>query len=350
MGGNGNDRDSGLLSETSVKATISESQSSDNAAVRSRPAIAVLIPCYNEESTISKVVADFRAALPTATVYVYDNGSSDQSAERARQAGAVVATEPLRGKGNVVRRMFADIDADVFVLVDGDDTYAAAAAPSLVQRLIDENLDMVNGARSNEVGSAYRPGHRFGNVLLSRVVAAIFGNRFRDMLSGYRVLSRRFVKSFPGLASGFEIETELTVHALHLRIPVAEVLTEYKERPAGSESKLRTVHDGLRILSTIFVLLKEERPLAFFTSIFVVLALTSTGLAWPLLTTYLETGLVPRLPTAILATGLMLLAFLSLACGMILDSVSRGRWEMRRTRYLQFPAPRAALDDAGDEP
>ncbi|MBI1209547.1 MAG: glycosyltransferase [Azospirillum sp.] len=301
--------------------------------------IAVLIPCYNEEAAITKVVGDFRAALPTAAVYVYDNNSKDRTVENARAAGAVVRTEPLQGKGNVVRRMFADVEADVYVLVDGDDTYDAASAPALVGCLLEQQLDMVNGARVTEIQAAYRPGHRFGNVLLTSIVAAIFGSRIGDMLSGYRVFSRRFVKSFPALSSGFETETELTIHALELRMPIAEVKTAYKDRPEGSASKLRTFRDGFRILRTILTLVKEERPLQFFSAVFGVLTSASVVLAWPVVVTYMETGLVPRFPTALLATGTMLLGFLSLTCGLILDTVTRGRKEAKRMRYLDSPAP-----------
>ncbi len=306
-------------------------------------AIAVLVPCYNEEAAIAKVVEDFAAALPHATIYVYDNCSTDRTAEVARDAGAVVMIEPLRGKGNVVRRMFADVEADIYLLVDGDDTYEAAAAPALVERLVGENLDMVSGARANYGEGAYRPGHRFGNALLSGIVAVVFGNRFKDMLSGYRVFSRRFVKSFPALASGFEIETELTVHALELRMPVVEVATQYSDRPDGTASKLHTYRDGFRILMTILVLLKEERPLPFFGAICGLFLITAVVLSGPLVLTYLETGLVPRFPTAVLASTIMLLGFLSLACGLVLDTVTRGRREMKRMRYLEIPALIATL-------
>jgi glycosyltransferase involved in cell wall biosynthesis len=301
---------------------------------------AVLIPCFNEECSIRTVVNDFHTALPNAVVYVYDNNSTDKTVELARAAGAVVCSEPLQGKGNVTRRMFADIDADIYVMVDGDDTYDASSAPSLVKILVDESLDMVNASRVSNEREAYRPGHRFGNIVLTSLVAWIFGNRFRDMLSGYRVLSRRFVKSFPALSREFEIETELTVHALELRMPMKEVQTAYKGRPPGSASKLNTYHDGLRILKLIFVLIKEERPLQFFLFIFFLLSVSSVTLAWPVIATYLETGLVPRFPTAILATGMMLLAFLSLACGLILDTVTRGRMEMKRMQYLAIAGPR----------
>jgi glycosyltransferase involved in cell wall biosynthesis len=303
--------------------------------------IAVLIPCLNEEAAIAKVVADFRAALPSAIIYVYDNGSVDRTAAVAREAGAIVRTEPLRGKGNVMRRMFADIDADVYVLVDGDDTYDAASAPALVSRLLQDHIDMVNGARQEVSTHAYRAGHRFGNRMLTGLVGYFFGERFSDILSGYRVMSRRFVKSFPALADGFEIETELTVHALQLRLPIAEVLTPYRDRPAASSSKLRTLPDGVRILRLIVRMVREERPLQFFTAFAVVLALTATGLAIPVILEYFRTGLVPRLPTAVLSTGLMLLSFLSATCGMILATVTRGRIEAKRLRYLQIPAQRA---------
>jgi hypothetical protein len=303
------------------------------------PVVAVLVPCYNEEAAIETVVHDFGAALPGALIYVYDNNSSDRTAERAKAAGALVRREPLQGKGNVMRRMFADIEADVYVLVDGDATYHAASAPLMVRRLWEEQLDMVNGARVTDIAAAYRPGHRFGNRLLTGLVAHIFGNRIHDMLSGYRVFSRRFVKSFPALASGFETETELTVHALELRMPIAEVKTPYRDRPPGSASKLNTIRDGIRILKTIVVLVKEERPMPFFLAIAGALALLAFGLAWPVVATYMQTGLVPRLPTAVLSMGLMLLAFASLACGLILDTVTLGRREMKRMRYLSIPAP-----------
>jgi glycosyltransferase involved in cell wall biosynthesis len=310
------------------------------------PAIAVLIPCLDEEAAIATVVREMRASLPDATIYVYDNGSSDRTVERARAAGAVVRCEPLRGKGNVVRRMFADVDADVYVLVDGDGTYDAAAAPELVRRLLDDQLDLVSGARVTQRERAYRPGHRFGNTLLSGMVMRIFGDRVHDMLSGYRAFSRRFVKSFPAISAGFEIETELTVHALELRMPMAEVETRYDERAEGSVSKLHTFRDGARILRTILRLAKEERPLPFFSIISAALAVGAVVLAFPLLQEYERTGLVPRFPTAILSTGIMILAFLSLACGFVLDTVTRGRREMKRLHYLQQDPPgRAAARD-----
>ncbi len=300
--------------------------------------VAVLVPCFNEQAAIPVVVRAFRAALPDAAIYVYDNNSSDGTAAAARQAGALVRTERLQGKGNVIRRMFADIDADAYVLVDGDDTYDAASAPAMVELLLRDGLDMVNGARVSEVQAAYRPGHRFGNRVLTGLVTGIFGNRVSDMLSGYRVFSRRFVKSFPALSGGFETETEFTIHALELRMPIGEVATPYKERPAGSASKLNTYRDGLRILRTVLLLVKEERPLPFFAVIATALLLLGVVIVLPVVRTYLQTGLVPRLPTAVLATGLVLLSFLSLTCGLILDSVTRGRKEVKRLAYLSIPA------------
>ncbi len=302
--------------------------------------IAVLIPCYNEAAAIAKVVQDFRRFLPNADIYVYDNNSSDDTQQVARNAGAIVRSEPLQGKGNVVRRMFADIEADVYVMTDGDDTYDASAAPAMVNLLIDECLDVVNGKRIHEDTEAYRPGHQFGNILLTSLVAGIFGKRFEDMLSGYKIFSRRFAKSFPSLSSGFEIETELTVHALELRMPVAEIETRYGARPEGSQSKLSTFTDGFKILRTIGILIKEERPLQFFSTLFGLFFFCSIALSIPLIFTFLETGLVPRLPTAVLATGLMLLAFLSIACGLILDTVTRGRKELKRLQYLTVRANR----------
>lgn len=301
--------------------------------------IAVLLPCYNEEAAIAQTVAGFRAALPTATIYVYDNNSSDRTGEVAAAAGAVVRIERMQGKGNVVRRMFADIDADVYVMADGDATYDAVAAPALVARLIDDQLDMVVGARKSEVEAAYRRGHRFGNAMLTGMLTEVFGRSFTDILSGYRVFSRRFVKSFPGLSAGFEIETEISVHALELKMPTAEIVTAYAARLDGSVSKLNTYRDGLRIVRTIAMLARFERPLAFFGFIGAVFAIMAVILAVPLIVTYLQIGLVPRFPTAILATGLMILAFLNLFAGLILDTVVRGRREVRRLAYLQYPAP-----------
>ncbi len=300
--------------------------------------IAVLIPCYNEEVTIATVVRDFRAALPDALVIVGDNNSKDRTIEVAQAAGAEIIREALQGKGNMVRRLFADIEADIYVLVDGDATYDAAAAPRLIARLADGRLDMVNASRRTLDEAAYRGGHKFGNWLLTTLVASIFGNRFQDMLSGYRVFSRRFVKTFPALSQGFEIETELTVHALELRMPIAEIETEYKSRPEGSFSKLSTLGDGWRILGTIAHLVKQERPLAFFGGMAVLLALLSVAIAVPVIRDFMHTGLVPRLPTAVLAVGIMVLAFLSSACGLILATVTRGRREMKRLAYLSIPS------------
>lgn len=300
--------------------------------------LAVLIPCYNEAAAIGQVVRDFRAALPDATIFVYDNNSSDATVQVASAAGAVVRTERLQGKGNVVRRIFADVEADVYVLVDGDATYDAASAPRLIGRLIDDNLDMVVGSRVHTDAQAYRRGHRFGNRMLTGFVAWLFGKSFTDILSGYRVFSRRFVKSFPALSKGFETETELTVHALELRMPVAEVETPYGVRPEGSASKLSTYSDGFRILKLILALHKHERPFQFFATLALVLGVVSVGLATPVVLEWLRTGLVPRFPTAILATGVMILASLSLTAGVILETVTRGRLEVRRLVYLQIPA------------
>ena len=306
----------------------------------SAPRVAVLLPCYNEEAAIAQTIAGFRAALPGATIFVYDNNSRDRTIEVARGAGAVVRTERLQGKGNVVRRMFADVDADIYVMADGDATYDAASAPVLVARLVDEQLDMVVGARVSQVDTAYRRGHKFGNAMLTGMLARLFGRSFTDILSGYRVFSRRFVKSYPVLSSGFEIETQISVHALELKMPVAEVETPYFARPEGSESKLSTYSDGFRILRTILQLYRLERPLLFFGTIGAALALLALILAVPLMVTYLQTRQVPRLPTAILATGMMILASLNLFAGLILDTVVHGRREVRRLAYLAHKAPR----------
>jgi Glycosyl transferase family 2 len=305
--------------------------------------VAVLVPCHNEAASIDSVVADFTASLPGATVYVYDNNSSDRTVEVAQAASAVVRHETMQGKGNVVRRMFADVDADVYILVDGDNTYEAAAAPGMVRLLVDSQLDMVTATRVTDQATAYRRGHRSGNVLLTGIVRWIFGNRITDMLSGYRVFSRRFVKSFPALASGFETETEFTIHALELRMPIGEVAARYRERPPGSTSKLRTYSDGARILFTILKLVKEERPLQFFSVAGAVLLAGGIAFGLPVVIEYFHTGLVPRLPTALLATGLVLLSFLSGAAGLILDSVARGRKEFKRLIYLGYPPPGARL-------
>jgi glycosyltransferase involved in cell wall biosynthesis len=304
-----------------------------------RPRLAILIPCFNEEAAIARVVHDFRAVLPEAVIYVYDNNSTDRTSDVARSAGARVRREMHQGKGNVVRRMFADIDADVYVLVDGDATYDAASAPTMIARLVDERLDMVVAARVEKEPAAYRRGHRAGNRLLTTFFASVFNASFTDLLSGYRVFSRRFVKSFPVLSRGFEIETELAVHALDLELPVAEVATPYYARAEGSVSKLSTWRDGLRILSTILGLYRSERPLVFFSGLGIALAIASIGLAVPVFVTYLEEGIVPRIPTAILATGLMLLAFLSIVAGLVLDTVTRGRREAKLIAYLAQGTP-----------
>jgi glycosyltransferase involved in cell wall biosynthesis len=296
--------------------------------------IAVLIPCFNEEAAIPRVIAAFRACLPAATIFVYDNNSRDRTAEVARAAGAIVRTERLQGKGHVVRRMFADVDADVFVLVDGDDTYDASAAPAMIRMLVDGQLDMVTATRDGAGSGVFRRGHRAGNAMLSGIVCCVFGNRVSDVLSGYRVFSRRFVKSFPALSSGFETETEFTVHALELNMPIAELRTRYRGRQQGSASKLRTWTDGLRILRTILLLVKEERPLAFFLSTAAGLLLAAIGAGLPVVVHFFRTGLVPQLPSAVLATGLGLAAMLAVVCGLILDSVSRGRKEIKRLAYL----------------
>jgi hypothetical protein len=298
------------------------------------PEIALLVPCLNEAASIGGVIAEFRRALPTATIYVYDNGSTDATVERAMQAGAQVRSEPLRGKGNVVRRMFADVTADIFVLVDGDGTYDATSAPRMIELLRAQELDMVCARRIDREAAAYRSGHRFGNRLLTALVRGLFGNRVTDILSGYRVMSRRFVKSFPALASGFEVETELTVHALDIRAPIAELDSPYGARQAGSASKLNTFRDGWRILTTIAHLVRDERPLTFFSGVAVALVVASVVVAVPVVRDFMETGLVPRLPSAVLATGLMLTAVLSLVSGLILDTVTRGRRELKRMHYL----------------
>jgi glycosyltransferase involved in cell wall biosynthesis len=298
--------------------------------------IAVLLPCYNEEAAIGATIAGFHAAL--AAIYVYDNNSRDRTVEVARGAGAMVRTERMQGKGHVVRRMFADIDADIYVMADGDATYDAGAAPEMVRMLVEERLDMVVGARRTAVEEAYRRGHRLGNALFTGMLARLFGRSFSDIFSGYRVFSRRFVKSFPVLSTGFEIETEISVHALELRMPVGEIVTAYGARPEGSVSKLSTWGDGWRILKTIATLFRIERPVLFFGGIGALLASIAVILAIPLAITYARTGLVPRLPTALLSTGLVIVAFLSFFCGLILDTVVRGRREMRRLAYLALPA------------
>ena len=313
--------------------------------------VAVLVPCRDEEAAVATVVDDFRGALPDATVYVYDNGSSDATVDVARQAGAVVRHEPVAGKGNVVRRMFADIDADVYVVVDGDDTYDAAAAPGMVRTLIEQNLDMVVGARVSEAPDAYRRGHVFGNKLFNWLHAVLFGGQFGDVFSGYRVLSRRLVKSFPTTAAGFEIEAELSIHALDIKASCAEVPTRYRARGEESTSKLRTWSDGARILRRSMLLYKEMHPARFFGAFFVLFALTGIVLAVPVVSEFTRTGQVPRFPTAILAASLELLAVIVLTAGVILDSLARKHREVKRLHYLQHAAPSdlltlSARDDA----
>jgi len=305
------------------------------------PRIAVILPCYNEEAAIAQTVAGFRAALPDATIHVYDNNSRDRTVEVARGAGAIVRTERMQGKGNVVRRMFADVDADIYVMADGDATYDPVAAPAMIQRMLDEGLDMVVGTRVHDAAEAYRRGHVLGNRMMTGLLARLFGRSFTDIFSGYRVFSRRFVKSFPVLSAGFEIETEISVHALELKMPVGELETRYLARPEGSASKLSTYRDGFRIARTILTLYRIEKPMLFFGIVAALLALVAVVLATPLAITYMHTGLVPRFPTAVLATGLVILSALSLFAGLILDTVVRGRQEMRRLAYLAQPGPRA---------
>ena len=304
--------------------------------------IAVLLPCYNEEAAISRTVAGFRAALPSATIYVYDNNSSDRTVEVAKSAGAVVRTERQQGKGHVVRRMFADVDADIYVMADGDLTYDPKASPEMVRMLVADELDMIVGTRQHEVAEAYRGGHVIGNRLFTSLLSGLFGRSFTDIFSGYRVFSRRFVKSFPVLSEGFEIETEMSVHALELRMPVGEIETAYGARPEGSASKLSTYRDGWRILKTIGTLYRVERPVLFYGGLGALLLAAAILLAVPLVITYLDTGLVPRFPTAILVTGMVVIAVLSFFAGLILDTVTRGRREMRRLAYLAQPAPAVA--------
>ena len=309
------------------------------AAVTASLRVAVLVPCYNEGATIARVVAEFRAALPQASVYVYDNNSTDNTWDAAVAAGAIVRREPRQGKGHVVKRMFAEIEADVYVLTDGDATYDAPSAPKMIAKLVAERLDMVCAVRVHEHQAAYRRGHRTGNWLLTGFVGTVFESTFADILSGYRVFSRRFVKSLPVLSGGFEIESELTIHALELGLPVGEVPTPYYARPEGSTSKLSTWRDGYRILRMIVRLYRAERPLRFFGGIGVALAATAIVLAVPIFVTFMREGIVPRIPTAILATGLMVLASLSLVCGLILDTVTRGRRELKMLSYLAHRAP-----------
>ena len=311
---------------------------------RADPTVAVILPCYNEGAAIATVVADFQRALPGATVYVYDNNSTDETADAARRAGAVVRRETMQGKGNVIRRAFSDVDAEIYLMADGDGTYDAARAPEMVSRLRGDKLDMVVGVREERGDDAYRRGHRTGNMLFNRTVAILFGDRFSDIFSGYRVFSRRFVKSFPALSAGFEIETELSVHAIQLRMPVFEIPTAYSGRIEGTASKLRTYRDGFKILRNIALFTQHYRPLMFYGAIAVMLAALSVGLAYPVVVEYFETGLVPRFPTAILATGIMLIAALCLAIGLILHTISRGQLEMKRLHYLQHPCASDAAE------
>ncbi len=308
-------------------------------AKQSQLRLAVLLPCYNEEVAIEETVRGFRLALPHAEIYVYDNNSRDQTRLRAQAAGAIVRVEPRQGKGNVVRRMFADVEADVYLLADGDATYDPTAAPRMIELLAASSLDMVVGCRVHDEDAAYRPGHVLGNRMMTAFLAVLFGVQFSDVFSGYRVFSRRFVKSFPVLSSGFEIETELSVHSLNLALPVEEIDTRYAARQPGSCSKLNTYRDGFRILSVILQLFKNERPLAFFSICASLLAAASVVLATPILIDFAHTGLVPRFPTAILCASLMVLAFLSVVAGVILDTVSRGRRELKRLAYLSIPGP-----------
>lgn len=306
-------------------------------AQASDPRIAVLVPCYNEELTVAAVVRGFRSALPSARIYVYDNNSTDGTIAHAQEAGAIVRLERRQGKGHVVRRMFADIEADVYILVDGDDTYEAAVAPTVVEQVVQSGLDFVNVARVSTAVAAYRPGHRLGNLVLTQIVRTIFGRECSDMLSGYKGLSRRFVKSFPAMSSGFETETELTVHALELRMPMGELTAHYKERPTGSTSKLRSYRDGWRILMLISRLVRDERPLQFFGLFGLLTVLSGIILGLPIVGTFFETGLVPRLPTAVLSVGLVVLGWLSIFAGVILDLMTKTRHELKRLAYLSVP-------------
>jgi glycosyltransferase involved in cell wall biosynthesis len=314
-------------------------------SVLDRYRIAAIVPCYNEEAAVAKVVADLHEALPGATVFVYDNGSTDRTVEVAREAGAIVRIEPQKGKGNAVRRAFADVDADIYLLIDGDDTYDASAAPAMVERLVRENLDHVLGVR-REVegleGSAYRPAHARGNQFLNNIVSKLFGDSKGDMLSGYRVFSRRFVKSFPAVSREFEIETELTVHSLALRIPTSAVEVDFKDRPEGGESKLRTYRDGWKILNVIVSLTRHERPLTFFGSVAAVFALLAVGLFVPVGIHYAQHGTVPRMPSLFTAGTLVMLAFLLLLVGLILDGIRKSRHEVSRLEYMRYPAVSAA--------
>jgi glycosyltransferase involved in cell wall biosynthesis len=317
---------------------------------RTDPTVAVILPCYNEGAAVATVVADFQRALPGATVYVYDNNSTDDTADAARRAGAVVRQETMQGKGNVIRRAFSDVDAEIYVMADGDGTYDATRAPEMVGLLRTDSLDMVVGVREEQGEGAYRRGHRTGNMLFNRTVAILFGDRFTDIFSGYRVFSRRFVKSFPALSAGFEIETELSVHAIQLRMPILEIPTAYSGRIEGTTSKLRTYRDGFKILRNIALFTQHYRPLLFYGVIAMMLAGLSVGLAYPVIVEFFETGLVPRFPTAILATGIMLTAALCMAIGLILHTMSRGQLEMKRLEYLRYPCASEIPDQQAVRP
>ncbi|MDR0678581.1 MAG: glycosyltransferase [Holosporaceae bacterium] len=298
--------------------------------------VAVLIPCYNEASTVADVILSFKKYLPNAVIYVYDNCSKDNTAKLAREAGALVITAKIKGKGNVVRKMFSDINADIYIMVDGDSTYAAKDAPRMIDSLISEKADMVVAVRKKESNMSDRTGHKFGNLMFNFILKILFKSAFRDIFSGYRAFSRRFVKTFPVMSDGFDIEAELSIHALTLAIPCVEIDSLYTERPPNSYSKLNTLKDGVKILISIIRLLKETRPLFFFGIIFLLLFFLSIKISYPLIITFLETGLVPRLPTAVLSTGIMMLSFISLICGIILDSISQARMEVKKLHYLLF--------------
>lgn len=303
------------------------------------PSIACVVPCHNEEAAVGTVVQDLRAALPEAEIYVYDNRSTDRTAEVAREAGAIVRHEPRKGKGNVIRRAFADVDADALLIIDGDDTYDASRARDMVSLLFEGPYDQVLGARREKVEGAYRPGHAVGNRVLTGAVRWLFGNEVTDMLSGYRVFSRRYIKSFPALSREFETETEMTVHSLNLRLPTTEMAVDFKDRPTGSESKLRTYRDGWRILLMIMNLARRERPALVHGAVSGLLALIAAMLGAPVLLEFARTGEVPRLPTAVLAASLVTIAALVLLVGYVLESVVHMRQEQSRLIYLGYPAP-----------
>lgn len=309
------------------------------------PVIAAIVPCYNEELTVAKVVRDLMEAVPGIVVYVYDNASSDHTSEVARDAGAIVRLEPRKGKGNVVRRAFADVEADIYLLIDGDDTYDAGAAPEMIRTLVDHRLDHVLGCRREAANdtTAYRPGHEEGNKAFNRVVGRLFGQPVTDMLSGYRVFSRRFVKSFPAMSKEFEIETELTVHSMALRVPQEELAVGFRDRPVGSESKLRTFHDGFRILELIVRLFAHERPFAFYGGLAMITFAVSLILGMPVIWDFFRTGEVLRFPTAILASSMAVIGCLSVVVGTVLTGVLRARREVARLTYLQLDPPPSAL-------